>query len=202
MASPKVPFKTFRILNLPSDVTRESLLKYLGLEQTECKLSTSIPRSVGIESSCQTVNFTIPEDQAHNFSSGCSVSIEGKEYLLDNEFEGFTPLCPTPMLEHFIEYRFSLFMQKIAPDFRCIVSLQSQAWLAKLSPRGKYPMAQCGFGMSCLWTYLAFAHMSMAPSTLQKSVSTARLIDYTDAFAHSLREYLQLNDIVSLDSSR
>ena len=44
-------------------------------------------------------------------------------------------------------------------------------------------------------------HVYGYPSSLQKSVSTARLVDYTDVFTHSLRKYLQPNETVSMNSS-
>ena len=127
MASPRVPFKTYRIIDLALNVTRESLLKCLGLESIGHRIFVSFSHLTGIESNCQTVTLTIPEDHRYEFSPESFVSIEGRSYLLDQDFEGFTPLCSIPRLENFIEYEFSLLMQETVADFWYTVSLQLRA---------------------------------------------------------------------------
>ena len=117
MASPRVPFKTYRIQNLPSSVTRESLLKSLNLSDLENRILISCSQSTGPEPNGQTVTLTIPEDSGYDFPPTSPFSVGGSFCSLDTTFEGFTPLCSAPTNESFIEYTFSLITQGIAIDF-------------------------------------------------------------------------------------
>lgn len=121
MASPKIPFNNYRILDLAPSVTYESLLKLLNLEHIAHKILVSVSHPIGIESLAQIVTLTIPEGYDPDESS---VSIEGRLYLLDKDFEVFTPLCSTPTIEPLIEYAFSPIVR--ANDDHAVSSL-SQA---------------------------------------------------------------------------
>ncbi|KAG8528971.1 uncharacterized protein KY384_006660 [Bacidia gigantensis] len=98
------PSESEGIWRLPSGLTPQSLLQNLGLEGIARSILFSASRSRGSKSDIQVFTLSIPEEQIRISSLESPVSINGKQYLLDKDFEGFTPLCPAPILEDFVEY--------------------------------------------------------------------------------------------------
>ena len=93
MASPKVPFQSVRVRNLSTAITDSVLVEELGL-QDEVRSKSRVdvyPMEVGMCTAVLTIPEPVPPILAKR-----SITLQGTDYVVDEDFEGFTPLSSIP----------------------------------------------------------------------------------------------------------
>ncbi|KAL9591727.1 MAG: hypothetical protein Q9179_007432 [Wetmoreana sp. 5 TL-2023] len=174
MASPELPFCTYRFHNVPKEVDKTALKAIVPLHTDEKAVYASLAPDYEISrQDCQvgTVTWSTTPSKLKDLASEASgtlkvasdlaksridIEVPMQEVAIDSHFRGLTPLSADPVGdEQAVEYHESGAM-----------------WLRDFLPRD-IPAAQT-------FTY-------GYPSKLQRSGSRALLFDYTSAFLHELR---------------
>jgi len=104
MASPKVPFVTYRIQTTDDNLTADGLREALQLDVTLGRLYMSLSRSWNTEHLRLTATVTVPDHVAEQVLMNWNSSVASASFNVDNDFRGFTPLSDRDSTETGVEY--------------------------------------------------------------------------------------------------
>jgi hypothetical protein len=104
MASPHVPFVTYRVQHLARDTDKLDLLQALRLNHLGDMIYAYLAEDRQFGDNSLTATLTIPEDAASHLSTESDYFVRDKRIKLDSEFAGFTPLSSNDRSKDCVEY--------------------------------------------------------------------------------------------------